>query len=226
MPFVPQDGKYCSYNYLLQYIQGQRTDPNNPTVFNGAVQGTPDQEIVDECLLQAEAMLERECSSDFDQQTETLVQMFAPFVDSNGWIWGFARERGPVTAVTAAQILNIYCGSTTWVDLTIDPNLIVLPSPTTTHTRPESWRVLFKPTPWQYPAAQGQVLVKWTYTGGFATIPDSLTNLVARMAAYLYKLREAPIGRVVNGPFGQMTVPMIWPQDIQRQFTNWRPVYD
>lgn len=226
MTFTPVDGKYCSYNYLLQYIQGQRTDPNNPSVFNGAVQGTPDQEIIDECLLQAEALFERETGSNFNQATETLVEMFAPFIDQNGWVWGFARERGPVTAVTAAQILNVYAGSTTWTDLTIDPNLVILPPVSTTHVRPESWRVLFKPTPAQAPAAQGQIYVKWTYQGGFSVIPDSLTNLIARMAAYLYKLREAPIGRVVNGPFGQMTVPQIWPADLQRQIVDWRPVYD
>ncbi len=222
------DGKYCSLALLKQYIIGSRTDPNNPTVFNGAVSGTPDDTLLSDCILQAEATFEQTCGSGFDQQTYASVQPVLNFVDGNGWLHLFARERGPVTAVSAVSFRDIVAGKTSWdtvswsaSDGIILPNYAV----TDTHPLPESWHVMLWPTSPLPSRATGQSLVRWSYTGGFATIPSSLALLIARYATYVYKFREAPIGTVTNLPLGTMTVPADVPPDIRRQMLLWSPVY-
>lgn len=223
------DGKYCSLVLLKQYLLGTRTDPNNPTVFNQGVINTPDDTILSDCIMNAEAYFELQTGTGYDQQTYTSVAPFLNFVDANGWLHLFARERGPVTAVTAVSIRDVMFGSSVaWRPVTWDVNNdIILPpfAVTDTHPLPESWHVKLWPSPAFGPRASDQILVRWSYTGGFATIPQGLQLLIARMAAYIYKLREIPVGRVVNLPTGTITVPSNFPPDIRDQIKRWEPKY-
>lgn len=223
------DGKYCSLVQFKQYLLGTIPDPGNPAVFNQAVINTPDDAILSDCLLNAEAAFEQGCGTGFDQQTYSNVYPFQAFSDANGFLHLYARERGPVTAVTAISFRDIMFGaSRTWQTITWDAsNDIVLPNFNATDTRPlpESWHVMVYPTPAIDPRSTGQILVRWSYTGGFATIPQSLTTLIMRVAAYIYKLREVPAGRVLNAPLGTMQVPADFPPDIQRQIKRWSPIY-
>lgn len=223
------DGKYLTLVQFKQFLLGTRTDPNNPSVFNQQVINTPDDAILSDLLLNAEAAFELMTGTGYDQQTYTLTQPFLNFVDANGWLHLFARDRGPVTAVSAVQYRDILFGAdTAWHPLTWDINNdIILPNfaATDTHPLPESWHVQIWPNPTLPPRATGQLLVKWSYTGGFATIPQSLTTLIARMAMYQYKLREMPAGKVVNQPLGTMTVPSNYPPDILKQIKLWSPKY-
>lgn len=219
------DGKYCTLALLKQYLIGSTaTGSGNTTVFNGNVQNTPDDNILSECILQAEAAFELHCGTGFDQQTLSLVQSFETFIDGNGWLHLFARERGPVTAVSAVQIRNLVSGGA-WTPLTLSSDDTILPPYDTTHPNPESWHVYLKPNPAQTPAATGQIIAKWTYTGGYQTIPDSLKLLIARMSAWVYKLREVPAGQVSDHQLGQIIVPADFPPDLRRQIELWRPQY-
>jgi hypothetical protein len=227
MPAV--DGKYCTLVQLKQYMGLNKTDPNNTTVYNGAVQGTPDDAVLSNCIINAEATFEQKCGTGFDQQTYTLVQGFRPFVDGDNFLHIFARERGPVTAITAVQVRDVFSKSTTWQPATFDAaNDVILPAfySSDTHPLPESWHVkMYLQSPALLPRASGQILVKWSYTGGFATIPQSLTELIQQMANYIYKVREMPIGKVVNQPLGTMSVPSNFPPNIISQINLWKPVY-
>lgn len=218
------DGKYCTLAQLKQYALGTRTDPNSPTVFNQGVVNTPDDEFLSDAILRAEANFEMKCGTGFDFQSYSSVQAFAPFIDRNGWIHLFARERGPVTSVSMLQIRDINSG-TGWKSLAWLADDIILPPFETTHPAPESWHVRILPTEAQPSLSTGQVLARWSYAGGYAVIPDSLTNIIARFAWWIYKLREAPVEKVVNMPLGTMTVPLNVPPDIKADIELWKPVY-
>jgi len=96
--------KYCTLTQLKQYLFGTRTDPNNPTVYSGVVSGTPDDALLTDCIYQAEAGFEMTVGSGYDEQSYVKVQSFLTFIDGNGILHIYARERGPVTAVTAVEV--------------------------------------------------------------------------------------------------------------------------
>ncbi len=220
--------KYCTLALLKQYLIGTTAVASgNTTVFNQGVVSTPDDTILTDLINQAESDFDLLTGTGYDQQTLTLVQAFYPFVDNNGWMHLFARERGPVTAVTAIQTRDVWGGQTVWQDVTFTADNIIYPPfmAADTYPRPESWMVMVYPANPLPPRATGQILARWTYTGGFQTIPTSLAILVARMSAYLYKLREMPAGKVINQPLGTMTVPADYPPDIRRDLRLWAPQY-
>lgn len=223
------DGKYLTLLQFKQFLLGTRTDPNNPNVFNQGVVNTPDDTILSDIIINAESAFELKTGAQFNQQTQTAVQPFINYVDGNGWLHLFAREAVPVTAVASITYRDIMFGSdTSWHTITWDAvNDILLPSyaATDTYARPESAHVQIWPAPTLPPRAVGQLLVKWTYTAGFSTVPQSLITLIARMAMYLYKLREMPAGKVINQPLGTMTVPSNYPPDIIAQIEAWKPKY-
>lgn len=223
------DGKYCTLVLLKQYLLGTRVDPNNPSILNQGVINTPDDTLLSDAIFSAESHFELLAGTGYDQQTYTNVAPILSYIDMNGWLHLFARERGPVTAVSALQVRDVMFGSSvTWQPLTFDPvNDLVLPpfSLSDTHPLPESWHVQVWPSPAFGPRASGQILVKWSYTGGFATIPTSLSYLIAEVAAYIYKRREIPVGKVTNLPLGTVTVPMHFPPDLVDKITRWSPKY-
>lgn len=226
---MTSDGKYCTLALFKQYVMGTRTDPNNPSVFQGAVVGTPDDNLLTDCILQAEAGFEMVTGSGFDQQTLSSVQSYLTFIDAMGWLHLFARERGPVTAVSAVQIRNLMAGDRSWKTVSWVADDIILPpyAAADTHPHPESWHVMIYSTSGMLPTASGQIMARWSYTGGYAAnaVPMALSLLIARYSMWIYKMREAPLGRVTNLPLGSITVPMDVPPEIRRQMALWSPVY-
>ncbi len=220
--------RYLTLAVFKQYLIGTRTDPLNPTVFNGAVTGTPDDNILNDAIIQAESAFDRMCGTGYDEQTYEAVQPIQSFVDGNGWLNLLARERVPVTAVSAVSIRNVYARNTTWQAITWDAgNDIILPNfaVTDTYPRPDAARVQIYPNPVLSGAAPDQILVRWDYAGGFATIPDSLQLIIAEIAVFLYKMRENPTGRIVNTAMGTTSNPLGFPPYIMDQVTLWMPSY-
>lgn len=220
------DGKYLTLAALKQYGLGTIVDPLNPTVFNQGVTNTPDDALLSDCIIRAETIFDLSCGTGYDQQTYSNVQAFQTWIDRRGWLHLMARERGPVTAVTAVQIRDLE-GANTWQSVTFVADDLILPPFETNYPHPESWHVMLSPTPAQPPFSTGQLLARWSYTAGYASnaIPQGLKNLVARLAWWIYKLREAPVAKVVNMPLGTMTVPLNIPPDIAKDIELWRPVY-
>lgn len=223
------DGKYCTLTQLKQYIGGfQTVDADDPYMYNGLVEGSPDDQLLSQSILNAEMAFEHTCGAAFDRQTFTHVQATLCFVDYTGILHLFARERGPVTNVAAVQYRYLYPSVGAWKDLTFDAtDGVVYPSYQSTDTGPwpDAWHVQIIPTSGLYPTATGQVLCRWTYTGGFSPIPSALTFLIAKFAAYLYKVREAPVYRTVNINMGTVDVPASIPKEIRDQFELWKAVY-
>lgn len=221
---TPPDGKYLTLAEFKQYGIGTRTDQANPTVYNGAVSGTPDDQILSDVIHRAEAGFDQATGTGYDQQTYSQVASFQTFVDRNGWLHLFARERGPVTAVTAVRTRDLSSGGS-WTAQAIVADDMLLPPYETTYPHPESWHVRILTSPAIAPRATGQIVAQWSYTGGYQTIPQSLKNIIARWSWYLYKLREAPVEKVVNMPLGTLTVPLKIPPDIADEVMRWRPQY-
>lgn len=217
------DGRYITLNELKLYGIGAVADPNNPTVYNSAVQGTPDDAFLSSCIHRAEMEFDRICGVAMEQATQTLVGGFLPFVDGNGWLHIFARERVPVTAVTAVQVRDLK-GQNIWTTLTFTADNTILP-PNTGTARPDSGHVYIIPSQTLTPRATGEILVRWTYTAGYSTIPASLKAIIQRLAWWCYKLREAPMYQVMLPQLGMMQMPMKIPPDIMSDIILWQPVY-
>lgn len=225
------DGKYVTLTTLKQYGIGTTVDPLNTTVYNGAVAGTPDDAILSQCIYRAEMEFDRLAGTGYDQQTYAAnVNAFLPFIDGAGWLHLFARERGPITAVSSVQIFDIVGGgpwqTITW---TAVDGIIMPPfeSGVNGYPHPDSWHVMINPSPAQPPRATGQILARWQYTGGFApgSIPLGLQGTICRLAWWILKLREAPIYRIATTELGIMQVPIKIPPDIEQDIRLWQPVY-
>lgn len=217
------DGKYLSLDDLKLYGLGAIADPNNPTVYNDAVQGTPDDPILSQCIQRAEMEFDRHCGVQFNSGTLTDTQAFIPFVDGQGWLHLFARERCPVTAVTAVSIRDLVTRSA-WSPVTLTTDDVILPL-SDGYAHPDSSHVKLYPNPVLPSRSTGQILARWTYTGGFATIPDSLKAIVARLSWWIYKLREAPMAKIAMPQMGIMEIPIRIPPDIAADINLWKPDY-
>lgn len=216
-------GRYITLVELKLYGLGAIANPLNPTVYNGSVSGTPDDAVLEQCIFRAEMEWDRLCGCAFDEQTPTDVQAFTPFIDGNGWLHGFARENIPVTDVDTIELRDLK-GTNTWTSLTFTNDNIILP-PNTGSPRPDSAHVYVIPSVTLSPRATGQVLVRWTYTGGYDTIPESLKNIIERLAWYIYKLREAPMYQIMIPSMGIMQMPIKIPPDILSDADLWKPSY-
>lgn len=185
---------------------------------------TNDDVNLQSALERAEAEIDLYCGTGYDQQVYANTLPLKAWVDSMGWLWLVARERGPVTSVTNIQTRNIASGATAWQTLNFGADIFypgngVAPNPPT----PDSWLVrVYSASPVLFPSTYDSLMVKWSYTGGYTTIPASLQGIVLRLAWWIYKLREAPLGRVVTAELGLMEVPLSIPPDIRADLNMWR----
>ncbi len=189
---------------------------------------TADDTTLTSAIERAEFEFDTISGGSFDQQTMTNARPIKAWVDQNGWIWAFAAERGPVTAVSAVTVRDLVTSPTNWQTVTWDAvNGILLPSFVDAYRPdPDWWTVRIYPTaPVLYPRDTRNFLVKWTYTAGFAVTPAPLVDLINRLAWWVYKLREAPMGKIVSPELGMMTIPLSIPPDIRADIMRWsRPV--
>jgi hypothetical protein len=124
-----------------------------------------------------------------------------------------AREGGPVTAVTSVQIMDRKAGLQTYQTIA-DLSGAILP-PVSSPPTPDAWSVMVYPNLALYGVTKDDLIVKWTYTAGYSVIPNSLKAIGTRLAHFIYKLREAPMGKVVTAELGLMTIPLSIPPDIR-----------
>lgn len=206
------DGKYLKLADLKQYaFDSQSALSNNDT-------------LLTQCIYRAEAIVDSYCGTGWDEQTYVLVQPSTVFVDRNGWLNLIANERGPVTAVTAIQMRNLSIGDTSWKTVTWATDDLIYPV-ATDPPKPDCWRVIVKPSsPLLSPISTGDILARWSYKGGFSTIPLSLQGIVARLAWWVQKLRDMPAGKVVTAELGLMEIPLSIPPDIKADLNMWRKV--
>jgi hypothetical protein len=216
------EGKYITLDELKVYGLGTIADPNNPTVYNNAVQGSPDDSILRQSIYRAEMEFDRIAGIQFDQQTVTGAQAFQPFVDGNGWLSFFAREHAPVTAVTSLEYRDLLSSDRVWKSVSYNADDLLLPI-NDGYAHPDCAYVKVLSTAVIPARSTGQILVRWTYTGGFATVPNSLKSIITRLAWWIYKLREAPMQQIVMPNLGIMQIPLRIPPDINADILLWQP---
>lgn len=202
-------GKYISLTDLKAYGSVDVTFTDDDTTLNQSIS-------------RAEMEVDAYCGQGFDEQTFTLTPVRQPFVDAYGWLWLSAIERAPVTAVTAVQIRALASTVSPWQTLSWGTDDIIMPL-VTAPPDPNSGKVRIYPTnPRLTPFSTGMLLAKWSYKGGYNSIPDSLKGIVTRLAWWVYKLREAPLGRVATMELGIMEIPLSMPKDIIADLNLWR----
>jgi len=206
------DGRYLKLADFKMYAI------NGATVLN-----TADDLVLTSSILRAEAEIDGTTKTAFDEQTHTLVRPMTAFVDYHGWLHLFSRERAPVTAVAAIQTRDLLQDKG-WVTTTWDTDDLILPV-AMDPPRPDSWHVMVLPSNNVPTRATTEMLVRWTYTGGYATIPPSLQALTMRLAWWVYKLREAPLAKIVTAELGLMQIPLSIPPDIRADLRHWSPMY-
>jgi hypothetical protein len=182
---------------------------------------TADDVTLQSSIDRAQAEMTLITGSAFDEATETLVMTVNPFVDAYGWLNLRAIERGPVTAVTEVKLRDVVSGKSGWQTLSWNADDIILPS-SASPIAPDAWTVRVKSSaPVLNSRTTGQIFVKWTYTGGYSSIPAGLKSIALRLSWWIYKLREAPLGRVVTAELGLMEVPIAMPPDIRADLRQW-----
>lgn len=207
--------RYTSLHSLKLY--GQVPDP---TLAN------PDDGTLTSAIERAESEFESLTGSSFQQTTYTDVQAHNALVDGYGWLWLSSSQAAPVTAVTSIKVRNLRDKPLTVDTLSWDANALLLPYVPTAVERvdPRWWTVRVLPTVAIPPIDPASLIVQWSYTAGFATIPLALESLINRLAWWVYKLREAPLGKVMMPELGLMEVPISMPPDIRSDMLLWRRV--
>ena len=210
--------KYTTATTLQYY--GTVNNPSNTT--------PTELSILTQALDRAEMAFESRAGSGFIEDTFTNTHPVNPFIDGDGFLWLIAREAAPITAVTSVSVMDMSTQPGVWQTVAWDTNNLILPYVDTNPVRAsqEWWTCKLLPTsPSLGPKARGKLTVKWTYKGGFASAPNSLAALICRLAWWEYKMREAPMGRIVTTELGLMELPLVIPPDVEADIKLWtRPM--
>lgn len=202
--------RYIQLDELVAYGPVNKTDDNS----NKTLQWSIDR---------AEAQIDEHCGVAFDEADIVDEVPQKAWIDATGWLWIVAAAHGPISAVTSVKVRDLLGAPATWSTLSFDPVNDVLLYPVTTPPKPQNYVVRLTPTNPTYGArSTDQILVKWSYTGGYPAIPEALKAIALRLAWWNYKLREAPLGRVVDANLRLMEVPMSIPPDIRADLNSWR----
>lgn len=208
---MPDTPRYTDIGTFKQYVQPPITSAQDDVAINQAI-------------LRAESEIDLYCGTSFNQQTITQEVPRTAWVDGKGMLWVISSVVGPITQVNTLQVKDMLAAPTTWQTISFDPvNGIIYPN-LTSPPKPTSWTVIIQPTPPLWPRAAGDMYVRWGYTGGYATIPTSLQGIATRLAFWIYKMREAPVSKVVTAELGLMSIPLSIPPDIKADLFLWRRV--
>lgn len=184
----------------------------------GQVTVNTDDTTLTNALNWAEGEFNRIAGSQFAQQTLTEFATHG-WINRYGWITVVGRV-APITAVSALSV--IFPPSTTQTAIAWDPTAGIFLPPNISPPDPGAWLCQIAPSNVILPqTAAGNALFRWTYTAGYATTPDSLKIIILRMAWWKYKLREAPLGRIVSPGMGSIEMTPSLPPDLARDIKLW-----
>ena len=199
----------------MTYIDASDLIDYLPVTISKASETTVLQEACD----WAESMLHSTSGSRFNAGIMTLVPPLRSWFSRNSELVLIAKEFGPVTSVDAVQFR--IPGVTNWTPVVWGADDILMPS-TVDPPEPGAWMVTIYPSSTSYPNIPADDLwVRWSYHGGYDSPPDSLTMLLLRMAAWKYKVREAPLGRLSSEMFGTREIIQSLPNDVRLDLARW-----
>ena len=188
--------------------------------------GATDDNFMYQAITRAEGQVDEYCGCSIDRGVQTLVLPSTAFVDKDGWMWLWAKEKGPVTDVSAIKFR--YPAGQGWKDAYWVPTDDIILPPVGAPPSPEAWRVRVAFTPRIGPVPASNIMVKWSYAGGYGTlggspdIPSVLKAIVCRLAHWNYMMRDAPTGKVITAELGLMTIPLSIPPDIEADLNFWK----
>lgn len=185
---------------------------------------TPAQDVyLQQALDWAEGEFEGMAGKQFDSQAVTNETPLRASVDRFGWLTLVAAQRGPVQSVQAISIR--YAADNVWTALSWNAtdNLILPPADTSGPPRAGGFTVRVKPDSGIRYFPDSDFMVRWSYTGGYATTPERLKAVIGRLALWKYKLREAPLGRVSVPAMGITEMIPAVPDDIRADIRVWTP---
>jgi hypothetical protein len=199
--------KYVTLADFLQFMPTQ-------------IQTQSDQFALQAALDWAEGTFENLTGSKFDSQTMTNEEPMSAWISRKGEITLIAKSRGPVTAVSAVSYRVL--PGTNWQTLSWDAaNDIVLPV-VSAPPEPDSWAVkIYTSSLGYYNVAAADFWWRWTYTGGYSTIPEEIKFPILRLTQWKYKLREAPLGRINSEMFGTREIIQDLPNDVAFDILRW-----
>lgn len=187
----------------------------------GAVSSTADDQILQDVIERASRDIDGFCGQSFEYAAVAGEVTSQVWVASDGWLWVGSRNRCPVTAVSALELLDRQAAQPVWQAVDLSRAVVIIPPPDVP-PRQDAWLVrVWIPGFPARPRPRGQLLARWSYTAGFNPTPPALRAVATRYAWWLYKLREAPLGRVVTAELGLMEIPLTIPKDIAGDLQPW-----
>lgn len=222
------DGRYVTMAQVQEYADSVASQ--------AATWNATALSVLASAIQRAEASIDGFCGSAFDDDVVLSEVPSKAWLDWQGWIHIFGNQRGPITKVTAVKYRMRDAGA--WSTLTwnspddiILPNLKVPPSP-------NSWEVQIYPGAPMMPGAlvdyasggftvpggisPSDIMFRWDYEGGYFPIPDALAAIACRLTFFYYKLREAPMARILSAELGVMEFPLNIPPDLKQDLSIWR----
>jgi len=195
--------------------------------------------VLGSAIQRAEASIDGYCGTSFDDGAVLNEVPSKAWIDWQGWVHIMARTRGPVTNVVSVQYR--FRTDTLWRTLTYNsPDDVILPVSVTPPSA-NSWEAQIWPSsPLTSGAGFGygnmagigefapngvastDIMFRWNYEGGYFPIPDALNGIACRLAYFYYKLREAPMAKILSAELGVMQFPLNMPPDVKDDLALWR----
>lgn len=182
------------------------------------VTATADDSTLQYALDRAQMEIDGYCGTGFDRQSYVYTDTLNSWVNTLGDLSFIVSER-PIYQITSVKYRDLLA-SKTWNVLQYSSDDVLTPALGTPPSA-GAWRGRILST-LIGPRASGQIIVKVSYTGGYAVIPDALIAIQLRLAWWIYKLREAPMGQVATMELGTMEIPLQMPKDIKADLNIWR----
>lgn len=192
----------------------------------GQVSTATDDAILLDLLERASRQIDAACGHSFDPETVQDEVTPLVWVTRTGWLIVASLAKAVVRSVASLAVLDQAAAMPAWQPLDLGSAQLIIPPALVPPTN-QPWRVRCWVPPGTLPPGpipRGRLLVRWTYDGGYASIPPALSQLTVRYAWWLYKLREAPLGRVVTAELGIMEIPLDAPLDLRRDLVLWQRV--
>lgn len=179
---------------------------------------------LEDALARAEMEIETITGAKFDRQTVTGETINKAWIDGYGWLWLRGFKRGPVSAISSIQVLDLVTGSGDFQTIAYQSQFLVLP-PQEDPPDPDAWTVRVRPNSINAVGrVVGSLLAQVSYTGGYSPIPQSLTALTNRLAWWVYQFRSSPQGKIIMPELGMIQIPLSIPPDIQADLMKWTPL--
>jgi hypothetical protein len=187
----------------------------------GAVASTVDDSILLDVIERASRDIDGFCGQSFEQAVVTGEVTTLVWVDPAGWLYVGSKNRCPVTGVDALELLDREEPNPTWRPVDLSQAVILIPE-ATVPPRQDAWLVRLKVPGFPgRPRPRGRLWARWSYRAGYPVVPGALRAVATRYAWWLYKLREAPLGRVVTAELGLMEIPLTIPKDVAGDLQPW-----